>query len=124
MEITKSCHICSEPGNLITGFIDGKEYASVLCMAHDICCLSAAMIDDYTFLADMLSAPDAPDDPESRETAARILVAFRMSGLGLTPEDILQFAALVENAEEDADHFDVEWSVLNFLVERGVLNID
>jgi hypothetical protein len=123
MEINNLCSICKQPGNVLLGFIDGQEYASSLCMEHDIACLSCAMIDDYTLLADMLVVPPgAPNDPFSKEMAARILVAFRMSALGLSPEDVEHFAKLVENAEEDADLFDVEWSVLNFLVERGIIN--
>lgn len=128
------CTICQQEGRALPVLIDGEQFFTCLCVAHDVLCLKSIIDKDFSVLAAHLVFA-AAESSEAFSDAKSVLIEVgdeqldlavwfatcRMSGLGLSPKNVESLGQLINEMDENEDDIDLEMKVLVFAFENGLL---
>jgi len=118
------CTICEATGRAVKVQLYGEELVSSLCVAHDAMCAMCVLEDDFTPLAEIVSkGSNGVLSLEESFGPARVLAGIRMAAYGISPQTLQDFAGMLSELSEETDELDLEMRILNFLIEKKLVQI-
>jgi hypothetical protein len=121
-----SCTLCGLEGRILVVADKQSKWCTCLCILHDSLCFLALMEQDFILLAVSMKIASGRGGEQltSEDLAgAELLAILRMTGLGLSAEDIEAYKVLMEEIPDEEDELDIELRLLNFLKERNLLGV-